>query len=115
RIAALDAHIGDLRPGKAADVLVLERAHDDPWESVLRCDRSSVELVIIGGNFVYGRSDWIDALAPDGGTERLTTWGREMTLDTTYAVHQPSTTPPRLRELRAAILPHFVQLGPIFA
>jgi 5-methylthioadenosine/S-adenosylhomocysteine deaminase len=114
-IAGLGGLLGDLQPGMPADVCVLERGHSDPWESVLRSDPSTVQLVTIGGNVVYARSDWYDQLTDDAGGERVWAWGREMTLDTTYSVRTGSSPPPRLADLRKAILGSYVGAGPIFA
>jgi len=114
-IAGLPGRIGDLQPGMPADVCVLERCHDDPWESVLRSGPSAVQLVTIGGNLVYARSDWYDRLTEDPHGEPLWAWGRRMTLDTTYSVRTGTSTPPRLAELRKAILGADIAAGPIFA
>ena len=114
-IAGLPGRLGDLQPGMPADVCVLERCHQDPWESVLRSDPSAVQLVMIGGNIVYARSDWYDQLTEGRRGEQVWAWGREMTLDTTYSVRASSSPPPRLSELRTAILEHYIGAGPIFA
>ena len=115
RIAGLPGRLGDLQPGMPADVCVLERCHEDPWESVLRSDPSAVQLVTIGGNLVYARTDWYDRLTEDPQGEQLWAWGRQMTLDTTYSVRAAASTPPRLAELRKAILGADIAAGPIFA
>lgn len=114
-IAGLGGRLGDLQPGMPADVTVLERAHDDPFESVLRSDPSSVQLVAIGGNVVYARSDWYEQLAAEPGGEPVWAWGRKMTLDTTYSVRASDTPAPRLADLRKAILGTYIGAGPIFA
>ena len=115
RIAGLPGRLGDLQPGMPADVCVLERCHEDPWESVLRADPSAVQLVTIGGNLVYARTDWYDRLTEDPQGEQLWAWGRQMTLDTTYSVRAAASPPPRLAELRKAILGADIAAGPIFA
>jgi 5-methylthioadenosine/S-adenosylhomocysteine deaminase len=114
-IAGLAGRLGDLQPGMPADVCVLERCHEDPWESMLRSDPSAVQLVTIGGNLVYARADWYDRLTTNPHAERLWAWGRQMTLDTTYSVNTTTSPPPRLAELRKAILDHYIGAGPIFA
>jgi 5-methylthioadenosine/S-adenosylhomocysteine deaminase len=116
RIAGLEGRLGDLAAGMPADVCVLERCHGDPWESVLRSEPSAVQLVVIGGNLVYARSDWYDALTGGCDTaERVWAWGRQMTLDTSHSVRPGSSAPPRLSELRKAILEAYTGAGPIFA
>jgi 5-methylthioadenosine/S-adenosylhomocysteine deaminase len=44
RIAELQDFVGTLEAGKVADVLVLERRREDPWENVFDAERSWVEL-----------------------------------------------------------------------
>jgi 5-methylthioadenosine/S-adenosylhomocysteine deaminase len=116
-IAGLQDQIGSIEPGRAADILVLERREEDPWENVVEADPCWVELVMIDGDLAYGRADWIEALAqPDavGKTEPVLAWGKPMLLDTSYAV-SPSVPQPRLAEIRAALIERYPQIGPIFA
>jgi hypothetical protein len=115
RIAGIDAHTGRLEPGLAADVLVLERLRVDPWESVLAADRSAVELVVLGGDIAYGRRGWVEELAGPTEREPVLAWGKPMALDLTYSVVAFDTPPPRLADLRAALLARYPQTGPIFA
>ena len=75
-ISGLGGRLGDLQPGMPADVTVLQRAHDDPFETVLRSDPSAVQLVAIGGNVVYARSDWYEQLTDEPGGEQVWAWGR---------------------------------------
>jgi hypothetical protein len=61
---------------------------------VCQADPSWVELVLIGGDLAYARTDWFTTLAaqPTGPTtEHLTAWGKPMTLDTGY--HSPTDDP----------------------
>jgi cytosine/adenosine deaminase-related metal-dependent hydrolase len=115
RVAALDDRLGTLAPGRAADLLVLERHHADPWESVLLADRRSVELVTIGGDIAYGRRAWVEELAGTAGAEPVTAWGKPMALDLSFSVLASDGPPPRLAGLRAELLARYRQIGPIFA
>lgn len=121
-IAGLGEHLGLLRPGRPADVLVLERRHPDPWEAVVQAAPSCVELVVLDGDVAYGRADWVRALAgvapadPDpGATEHAVAWGRPVLIDTSYSVRATASPPPRLAALRAELIGRFPQVGPIFA
>ena len=117
-IAGLGRFLGVLEENRPADVLVLERRRDDPWENVVEADPSWVELVLIGGDLTYGRADWMEALADPGPlreAERVLAWGKPMILDTSYAVKASATPPPRLRDLRATLTAHYPPVGPIFA
>ena len=110
-IAGLDDHLGALVPGRAADVVVLERHHDDPWENVVQAEPAWVELVLIGGDLAYGRADWVSALAgaePAPGLEAVLAWGKPMMLDL-------SSTGTTLGQLRADLIAQYPQVGPIFA
>ncbi len=58
-------------------MLVLERHHSDPYENVTLADPSWVQLVLIGGDLSYGRTDWYTRLAAtptSSTTEQLTAW-----------------------------------------
>jgi 5-methylthioadenosine/S-adenosylhomocysteine deaminase len=97
--------------------VVFERREADPYEDVVEADPSWVELVMIGGNLVYGRADWLSALSPSGQDqiEPLLAWGKPMILDTSYAAAAAADEQPRLSELRSALIAEYPQVGPIFA
>lgn len=115
RIASLDDHLGLLDAGRPADILVLAARHPDPWESVVDSMPSDIELVMIGGDLAYGRTDWIGTVAPCGQTEPVVAWGRSMLVDTSYSVLSPETPSPKLGELRTELIARYPQVGPIFA
>jgi cytosine/adenosine deaminase-related metal-dependent hydrolase len=119
KVAGLDQRIGTLKPGFAADVLVLERRHDDPYESVCRSLPLDVRLVTIGGDIAYGRSDWVQTLVADPSSVRLEpviAWGRRMLLDTTFHAGPAAGTPaPTLASVRAALTATYPPVGPVWA
>ncbi|WP_347354189.1 amidohydrolase family protein [Intrasporangium sp.] len=115
RVAGLDEHLGSVAVGRPADLLVLERHHADPYESVCLADPSWVELVTVGGDITYARRDWFDRLsaAAAGRTiEDLVAWGKPMRLDTGF---QGGDDVPALSEVRAALVQAYPPVGPIFA
>jgi 5-methylthioadenosine/S-adenosylhomocysteine deaminase len=116
RIAGLGDQLGALLPGRPADLLVLERQREDPWANVAAADPSWVELVVVDGDLAYGRADWIIELtgAPEG-LEPLVAWGKPMLLDTSHRAHPSGPQPPTLTQLRADLIAHYPQVGPIFA
>ena len=117
-IAGLDDKLGKLAKDRPADLTVLERRHQDPWENVVEADPSWVELVMIDGDLTYGRADWIETMAETGARERLEpliAWGKQMRLDTSYSVGEPNAEPPGLAQLRADLIGAYPQVGPIFA
>jgi 5-methylthioadenosine/S-adenosylhomocysteine deaminase len=114
QVAGLGDELGELAEGRAADVLVLERRYDDAWENVLAASPSWVELVTIGGDVAYGRADWVGELTDAQSYEPQVAWGKQMLLDTGFAVGGGEGRP-RLDAIRAKILARFPQTGPIFA
>jgi 5-methylthioadenosine/S-adenosylhomocysteine deaminase len=118
-IAGLGQHLGRLEKTRPADLLVLERRRDDPWENVIDADPSWVDLVTINGDLAYGRPDWIKRLAvadePDPKLEPVLAWGKPMLLDTSYVVQSLEAPRPRLSAIRADLIAKYPQVGPIFA
>jgi cytosine/adenosine deaminase-related metal-dependent hydrolase len=118
QIAGLADHLGSLQSGRPADILVLERHLDDPYENVCQAIPSWVELVLIGGDITYGRTDWFIQLtnpAPANiTTEQVIAWGKPMSLDTGYQV-KPGDPPPTLSTTRSELITAYPQVGPIFA
>jgi 5-methylthioadenosine/S-adenosylhomocysteine deaminase len=117
-IAGLGQHLGSLQAGRPADVLVLERRHEDPWENVVLADPSWMELVTINGDLVYGRPDWIAQMVGNDAVAELETllaWGKPMLLDTRYVVNAIEAPRPRLATLRSELIASYPQVGPIFA
>ena len=115
RLAGLDEHLGSIAVGRPADLVVLERHHPDPYESVCLADPSWVELVCIGGDITYARADWFGELsgAAHGATiENLIAWGKPMRLDTGF---QGGTDVPSLSAVRTQLTTAYPAVGPIFA
>ncbi len=116
-IAGLGDRLGRLEAGRPADILVLERRIDDPWENVLAAEPSWIDLVTIGGDLSYGRPDWVaDVVGAEAVAdyEGVMAWGKPMLLDNRFSVGQPATLPPRLADLRAALIDREPRIGPIF-
>ena len=94
-------------------------ARQDPYENVVEADPSWVELVMIGGNLVYGRADWLPgarASVDQDRVEPLIAWGKPMLLDTSYtAAGCGRGAAAALRASRSALIAEYPQVGPIFA
>jgi cytosine/adenosine deaminase-related metal-dependent hydrolase len=117
-IAGVDTKLGTIAEGRPADLVVLERHLDDPWENVCVAEPSWVDLVLIDGDLAYGRADWMTALAaePKRPTlEPLVAWGKPMVLDASYQDRHTEHPPLTLAELRAALIAQYPRIGPIFA
>jgi hypothetical protein len=96
-VAGLSDHLGALAVGRPADLVVLERHHSDPYESVCLADPSWVELVSIGGDITYAREDWFGQLSGNATSptiESLLAWGKPMRLDNGFQSSASSPTPP---------------------
>lgn len=117
-IAGLGDRLGRLEENRPADLVVFERREADPWENVASAEPGWVELVMIDGDLAYGRADWLAELSDPADRERLEpqyAWGKPVVVDTSYTVDAGAPAPPRLEELRAQLIEHYPQVGPIFA
>jgi cytosine/adenosine deaminase-related metal-dependent hydrolase len=117
-IAGLADKLGTLAPGRPADLVVFERRHPDAYENIVSAEPSWVELVAIGGDLTYGRTDWITALSDEAAQlQPLLAWGQPMLLGTGFVAKDTGKAPapaPTLAELRAALIGAYPQVGPIF-
>jgi 5-methylthioadenosine/S-adenosylhomocysteine deaminase len=51
-----DDHVGRLRPGLEADLVVLDERNDDPYRNLIEGTERDVRLVLVGGKPRYGRT-----------------------------------------------------------
>lgn len=118
RIAGLEDCIGALAAQRPADLVVLERRRPDPWESIVDADPSWIEMVLINGDPIYARPDWMKTLITAeefAAAEPLVAWGKAMVLDISVTVGPPQGPPRRLLDIRNELIEHYPQIGPIFA
>ena len=97
---------------------MLQRPLEDAYDSVVAAYPSSVELVMIAGDMIYGRADWVGQLSTIEDYEVLIAWGREMALDTRFGSHEvalPSGPPNRLIDISRQLIGRYPAIGPIFA
>ncbi len=116
-VAGLSEHLGSVAVGRPADLLVLERHHTDPYESVCLADPSWVELVSIGGDITYAREDWFGQLSGNAASptiENLVAWGKPMRLDNGFQSSATSPTP-SLSAIRGLLTGAYPAVGPIYA
>jgi hypothetical protein len=118
-VAGLEDRLGSIAVGRPADLVVLARQDADPYESVCASTPDDVELVLIGGDIVYGTYESVTALAADPtdpALEPVLAWGRHMLLDTGYdAGDAVPGSSPRLEQLRASLTSTYPPVGPIWA
>ena len=101
-----------------ADLVVMARQDDDVYESVCDSTPADVELVMIGGDVAYGRTEWVTQLAADAtdpDLEPVIAWGRPMLLDTSFEVNPGGDPTPRLAQIRTALTKIYPPVGPIWA
>lgn len=64
QLAGLEDKIGEIAPGKYADVIVLRKKEVDPYDAIVHANPPDVELVIIDGGPVYGNPGLMKKLLP---------------------------------------------------
>jgi 5-methylthioadenosine/S-adenosylhomocysteine deaminase len=74
-LAGLGDKIGKLSPGYYADLLVLKKKAQDRYAAVVHSGPEDVELVMIGGEPVYGNPETMRDLLPDQQLDTLTVCG----------------------------------------
>ena len=117
-IAGLGDKLGQLDVGRPADLVVLQKRRDDPYDNVVAAYPSWVDLVMIGGDVIYGRPDWVDQVTAVADYETCEAWGRQMVLDTRLGSpddDSPSEPPRRLADMRRQLISRYPAVGPIFA
>ncbi|MDT5247009.1 MAG: 5-methylthioadenosine/S-adenosylhomocysteine deaminase, partial [Mycobacterium sp.] len=117
-VAGLSEKLGHLEVGRVADLVVMARQDDDAYESVCQSTPAEVQLVMIGGNLVYGREDYVRTLAADPGDpnlEPVVAWGQRMLLDTSFEVNPSADATPRLSTIRQSLTAIYPPVGPIWA
>jgi 5-methylthioadenosine/S-adenosylhomocysteine deaminase len=75
QLAGLADKIGTLAPGYYADLLVVKSKEKDPYEALLHASPRDVELVIVGGEPVYGNPELLRKILGTQSLESLTVCG----------------------------------------
>jgi 5-methylthioadenosine/S-adenosylhomocysteine deaminase len=77
KLARLDDRIGKLAPGFVADLVVLKRHGDAPYETVVSATPIDIRLVVVGGTPVYGDRDLMSQLLPGAQFSELNVCGAQ--------------------------------------
>jgi cytosine/adenosine deaminase-related metal-dependent hydrolase len=87
-MAGWDKHLGKVKAGYYADLVVLDRKKADPYDNLVAATEREVRMVLIGGQPRHGNLDLMTAagIAP-GDLERITVGGVEKAL---FLKHQAS-------------------------
>jgi cytosine/adenosine deaminase-related metal-dependent hydrolase len=75
KLARVDDKIGKLAKGLYADILVIKPRGASPYEAVVTATPADVQLVMIGGEPVYGDYDVLDKLVPASSLVQITVCG----------------------------------------
>jgi 5-methylthioadenosine/S-adenosylhomocysteine deaminase len=74
-LAAADGKIGSLVKGMYADLLLIRRNGNDPYQALLHAGPADVRLVMVGGRPLYGDPDLMEKLLPSKRLEPVTICG----------------------------------------
>ena len=106
-MAGLGDNLGRIAEGRPADLVVLSRLAEDAFESVLLSDSHDVDLVMIGGDVTYTRTEWLEQIAPGATAPNLQpviAWGKQMLLDNGFRGDPDDEAVPTLDDLRADLI-----------
>jgi 5-methylthioadenosine/S-adenosylhomocysteine deaminase len=81
KLAGLADHIGSLKVGAAADLLVMRRKASSAHQALLRGSPADVLLIVIAGHPVYGDENLMRNLLPGTQLETLTICGQSKALN----------------------------------
>lgn len=82
-IARIDDKVGAIREGLYADLLVIRGDRSDPYAALVAARPRDVQLVVIGGEPVYGEAAVLRRLRGRWDIEEVEVCGTRMALDTT--------------------------------
>jgi len=104
RAIGWESKAGAIRAGAFADLILVAKHGEDPFEDLLRATEEDIELILINGKPVFGSAVWMGRLEP-GDSERLEGTGRDgrsyvKRIDVTHAAEDVtlSQAVTRLRE-----------------
>jgi len=69
-------HVGRVKPGLLADLLVVEARRPDPYDNLIRATERDVRLVLVGGRPVYGRVGLMREAGAGEEVDRVTVAGQ---------------------------------------
>ncbi|HKB89486.1 MAG TPA: amidohydrolase family protein [Opitutaceae bacterium] len=86
QLAGVEDKVGSLKSGLYADLLVIKKAGSDPYHALVHADPTDIEMVVVGGQPIYGEPDFTKKVAPQ------VSWQAVMVGSTAKAVTFPSAT-----------------------
>jgi len=80
RLAGVDRQLGSIEPGKLADLVVVKRRGANAYQALLTATPGGIQLVMIGGEPLYGDRALMRLLLPGATLEDLTICGQPKSL-----------------------------------
>ncbi len=77
------SYSGRINEGLYADIAVYNKVDDDPYRSLIDSTEVDVQLVVIGGDPIYGTVEYMEALKPDDHEVIETPFGFSKAIDVT--------------------------------
>lgn len=115
QLGGLEDKIGSLAPGLYADILVLRSSGQEAYSAIVHAKPSDVELVIIGGEPVYGNPELMRALVPKHQLEILTICTIHKALDFESETRLQGTTPEPWNHIRDRLNEGLQEWGTLLA
>jgi hypothetical protein len=103
QLAGLDDKIGTLAADKYADILVLKKKEKDAYDSIVHANPPDVELVVIGGQAVYGNPGAMKKLLPHEHLEEFVVCGVEKAISFESEAKPQGLTPKPWKETTQAL------------
>jgi 5-methylthioadenosine/S-adenosylhomocysteine deaminase len=110
RIAGVDDHVGALKAGLRADILVINGDHNDPYRAVVDATVADIDLVFIGGVPIYGDRTFMEHFWKRSDLQEINLTGTKKTLATPSANIIVSDIETRLK---AALDAEGISLAPL--
>jgi 5-methylthioadenosine/S-adenosylhomocysteine deaminase len=80
KLAGVDGRLGSIEAGKVADLVVMKRHGANAYDALLQASPGDVQLVVIGGEPLYGDRALMRQLLPQATLEDLTICGQPKAL-----------------------------------
>ena len=80
KLAAVDQQLGSIAAGKLADVVVVKRRGANAYQALLTATPGDIQLVMVGGQALYGDRVLMHLLLPRATLEDLTICGEPKSL-----------------------------------
>lgn len=108
RILKWDKHLGSLRKGARADVLVIKGHTGDPYDALMKTNEEDIRLVMINGVARFGMPSIMQRLAP--ADQEISIGGSTRRLFLKQATADPDVAPISAAEARSRLASAFADI-----